>query len=1521
MKLCRKFLRVILIALVLIWLSACNNDSIGESPDEITYFSSYLDIPDITETEIRAIETLKEKYDSFSYGMILSTEAFPMENGEIGGYAALFCEWLTELFGIPFKIEVFEGADMVRNLSTGDLDFSGNIMPTPDRLDTHFMTSTIATRQFISVRLLEGMCFDHIVLERPLRYAFIENTPLASIVSQVPPFYPYEVVWAKDYDHAYKLLETSAADAIITISSSTIHYIGDESVVIENFLPLIFNQVSMATTNPELATIISVVDKAFDNGASSYLDHIYRLGYQDFRNYKMSMWLTEEERKYIKDNPVIPIAALMTNYPVSFYNTRDEEWQGIYFEVLDEITKLTGLDFDIIHEPANFQVIRELLHSGKALLIPELGRTPEWEEVVVWSDTLILNDYYALLSKSEYPDISINDIFNKKVGIARNTTPAVMFRTWFPNHHDFVEFNSIEDAFTALDAGEVDIVMSTQRRLMFLTHLQERAGFKANIVFDQPIETRFAFNKNEPHLQSIIDKSLRLINVDGIAKRWMQKTYDYRLQISEARRLAQRPWIILAAVASLVVIIILTVAYLRARKSRFMMAYRDKLLATVNQAAHALLTYENSQTFHASLTESLKTIGSFINLDTIEIWQNTMIKNELHGIMKYHWHSVKGMRIQDIWRDITGDTQPVFRYADSPGWEKRFKSNELIMGPVNELSQEDRKFLSPFGVKSVLFIPIFIQNKLWGFCCINDLTKSRNPTEDELSILQSISYIMANAIHRRELDATISDANKRIEAIINNLPGMVFRQYYDPPDYTYTFVSEGCKELFGIPAEELVGKSAVDYLNIISDEDAEKMHELSSQTLAYGLPYENTYWVKTADGKEKWIWERSRVIETKEDGSPYLIEGYYDDITDRQQLESAEAANKAKSDFLAVMSHEIRTPMNSILGFAELALDNENTHPQIKSYLERIADGTKWLLNIINDILDISKIESGKMELEHIPFDLRDVIARCQSVILPTMNEKGLELRVYAELSPEKLLVGDPLRLYQALMNLLSNAIKFTDNGGAIDLTSIVRLSSFITSTDDGKAVAYFEVRDEGIGMSPEQVQRIFEPFMQADTSTTRNYGGTGLGLTIVNNIVKMMGGELKVESTPGVGSKFSFELYFDTIEVSEDTEGYTHHGLVEKPNFEGLVLVCDDNFMNQQVICEHLGNVGLKHEIAENGKVGVDKVLERIYKGEKPYDLILMDIFMPVMDGIEAAKKINALNTGTPIVAVTANVMAGELERYKEHGMPDSLGKPFTSQELWRTLLRHLKPVASVMIDKEEHEQETTEIQKELKTIFAENYQTKYDEIVAAVEANDLKLAHRLVHSLKSNAGQIGKIALQTIAISLEAILAKGEIPQVEIMNLLEKELNAVLAELRPLLNEPRTVKKAPVEETMEKKHNILIVDDESMNIKALAHILEGMYNIYTDKNGLDAVETAEKLLPDIILLDIIMPDIDGYEVITRLKASEKTQDIPVIFISGLSDPEAKAKGFALGAADYITKPFTSMNVKQKIAAHLGLK
>jgi len=522
-------------------------------------------------------------------------------------------------------------------------------------------------------------------------------------------------------------------------------------------------------------------------------------------------------------------------------------------------------------------------------------------------------------------------------------------------------------------------------------------------------------------------------------------------------------------------------------------------------------------------------------------------------------------------------------------------------------------------------------------------------------------------------------------------------------------------------------------------------------------------------------------------GAAILLKRPYNELDHLRR--EAEIASLSKSTFLANMSHEIRTPMNSIMGFSELAMDGEAS-PKTKDYLGKIYTNAEWLLHIINDILDISKIESGKMELEHIPFDMLKLMASCQTLITPKATEKGIALHFYAEPLTGKMAVGDPTKLRQVLVNLLSNAVKFT-NSGQVKLTSTIR------STGEKTIAAYFEVNDSGIGMTSEHIEKIFDPFMQAESSTTRKYGGTGLGLAITKSIVERMGGTLSVKSTPDAGSTFSFELLFDTIDASaneiSDSEAKAALDKIlssktEKPAFEGEILLCEDNIMNQQVICEHLTRAGLKPVVAENGKIGVEMVQSRKEKNEKQFDLIFMDIHMPVMDGLEAAAKIFELNVGIPIVALTANIMTNDMEIYRLNGINDHMAKPFTSEDLWRCLLKYLTPVKQS--GSKQPEEDDSELAaklgitdmaffRSLQALFVESNKDRYHEIAKALEEGDIKQAYRLAHTMKSNAAYLGKTRLQQAAEAVEHNLKEGEnLATLEQLDMLKVELAAVLAE-----------------------------------------------------------------------------------------------------------------------------------------------
>jgi len=531
----------------------------------------------------------------------------------------------------------------------------------------------------------------------------------------------------------------------------------------------------------------------------------------------------------------------------------------------------------------------------------------------------------------------------------------------------------------------------------------------------------------------------------------------------------------------------------------------------------------------------------------------------------------------------------------------------------------------------------------------------------------------------------------------------------------------------------------------------------------------------------------------------------------QRAVNTAKAALRDKTTFLANMSNEIRTPMNNIMGISEAALEGDIS-PEMRGYFTGINDSTRVLLRVINDILDLSKIEAGKMEMENVSFSTESVIRNCQMMVSNQIEDKGLKLDIHIDNSlKEKQLLGDPVRLYQSILNLLSNAIKFTEKG---------TISFSVKQIGSGNEFAplRFDIKDTGIGIPEEQLESIFEPFVQVGKEHSKVDAGTGLGLPITKSIVELMGGTLTVESTLGEGSTFSIEIKLPITKedsLFDDVFGEALSENSDQPVFNGEVLVCEDNLMNQQVIREHLKRVGLESVIAENGLEGLRIVIDRMKKEKKPFDLILMDTQMPVMDGFEATARINALGTGTPIVAMVANVMVKDLEDYIRNGFLDCIGKPFQTWDLWRCLLSFLMPVKSSGITSAES---TEQLQDDIDDTGPDN------------------------------------------------------------------------------------------------KKRILIVDDEKSNIIALAHFLRDEFSVFVIRDSREAAEMAANHMPNIILLDILMPGMDGYEVMTALKKNKKTKNIPVIFISGLTSPEAMMKGLSHGASDYITKPFEPSVVKTKI-------
>jgi signal transduction histidine kinase/CheY-like chemotaxis protein len=967
-----KFKRKSYIALFLFMLclviTGCGEQSASK---EFREFRSYQEIPGITTGEIDAIEQIKKQRDSFIYAAPYTTEMFYKEDGSIGGYTALFCDWLGGLFGIQFKPRITEWDKIIEGLAKPEIDFTGSLTATDERRKIYFMTDAIAERSITIMRIEGSEPLSVLGKIRSLRYAFLEGVTTHDSIS---PYLQeeYEAIFVGDYEAAYQALKTGTADAFFEENPAEAAFDIYGDVYAEDFFPLIYAPVSMTTQNPELAPFISVVQKALEAGMMLHLTRMYNQGYQDYLRHRLTMQLTDEEREYIHlhntQKTAVKIAAEYDNYPSSFYNSHENKWQGTTFDILTEIERFTGLSFAVVNEPGTeWPDLLHMLENGNASMITELFFSKGREEYFLWPDAPYQQDFYALISALEYPNINVNEVLYARIGLIADSGYAEMFHNWFPNHLNTVKYISNIDAFDGLARGEVDLVMATRNQLLSIINYLERPGYKANIVFNHPSNSSFGFNKNEVVLCSIISKSQKLVDTIEIFNRWERNVFDYRRKMAEV----QRPWLIGVSILLLSLLFLLAIMFFR---------------------------------------------------------------------------------------------------------------------------------------------------------------------------------------NRRE--------GKRLELLVK---------------------------------------------------------------------------------------ERTSEFEA----------------ASREAL----AASRTKSEFLANMSHEIRTPINAVTGMTMIARSSTDLN-RIHDCLEKISAASKQLLGLINDILDMSKIEASKFELTREPFSLVNMVNNVTSIIGVRTVEKRqiLDLNIAPDIPHA--VIGDEMRLSQILLNLLSNAVKFTAEDGEIGLT----LKSL--GSRDGKEEIEISVRDTGIGMTEEQQSRLFSAFVQAESNIAKRFGGTGLGLAITKSLAELMGGYVSVKSALGEGSCFIVRVLLEPCSGELLQESRASSKEPSEYNFDRYtILLVEDVPINSEIVIALLEETGVTIECAENGKIAVDMFCA----DPSHYDLIFMDVQMPVMDGYDATRAIRSHEAelrkknqlpakwpqGIPIVAMTANAFAEDMAYCIKVGMNNYLTKPIEIETL----------------------------------------------------------------------------------------------------------------------------------------------------------------------------------------------------------------------------------------------------------------
>ncbi|KAB1157555.1 PAS domain S-box protein [Flavobacterium luteum] len=698
------------------------------------------------------------------------------------------------------------------------------------------------------------------------------------------------------------------------------------------------------------------------------------------------------------------------------------------------------------------------------------------------------------------------------------------------------------------------------------------------------------------------------------------------------------------------------------------LSYKSELLSAMAMCTEKFLLSDNQIDI---FKETYPIIGKVTNVDHIYYYENDPETNLIR--QKYKWGK------ENIQLQITPLRN--FTHDDFSEILEKIKNRKHYNAFTNELENTVfKKLLQDNDIKSILIFPIFIKDTFTGFIGLDDCENERNWSDDEINILQTLASNIASSLERISNQIAIRESEDKFKLLANNIPGTAYLSKYDETS-TKVYINDKVEILTGYSKSDFIEHN-LSYLSLIHPDESEQIMNSQRESLSVGVPFHSIYRIKRKSGEYIWVEEFGDAI-SKNNTIEYTV-GIYFDITNKKESEEAikakeyaEAASKAKSEFLANMSHEIRTPLNGIIGFTDLLMNTKLEDFQ-KQYMNTINQSANSLMEVISDILDFSKIESGKLEL-HI--EKYNIIELCNNVIeLIKYESETKKIKLFLNINEDvpKSLFIDYVRLKQILINLLSNALKFTEKGS-------VELNISVIESNYEDCKLRFYVKDTGIGIKKINQEKIFEAFSQEDSSMTKKFGGTGLGLTISNQLLSLMNSKLQLESEFSKGSTFFFDVTFKIAKIKTSLKKEKDTILLPKTEIEIMnkkfdnkqfqVLIIEDNKINmllaKTLIKQIIPNSTI--HVAFDGKEGVEK-----YKEINP-DIIFMDIQMPTMDGYEATQEIRKLepsNNHIPIIALTAGTIVGEKERCIASGMDDYASKPFVKDTIEKIISKWISIV-----------------------------------------------------------------------------------------------------------------------------------------------------------------------------------------------------------------------------------------------------
>jgi len=1372
--------------LFILAITACSPSHEKQSNEPHVY-SSYRDIPGVTAEEIKEIEKLKLNKKEFILGMLPSTEAFVNDDGEIEGYFALFGEWASKFFGIKFIPKHYSWFGLLDGLASGEIDFTGDLTATEERRKTYIMTDAIAQRSLKYILLENNKPLTEIRHTRLPRYILQEKTTIANDVLRYAGG-TFEPVYILEYEDAYDLLKSGKADALITEDVQEAFWDTYGDMIVKDFFPLIYSPVSLTTQNPDLSAIISVVQKLLDKEGIYYFSELNELGYNDYYKHKLSLKLTEEERSYIKLNPIVPLVAEYDNYPVSFYSEHSNEWQGISFDVLRQIEFLTGFNFMVANKNrTDFHELFKMLESGKAHIITELVRTDEREGRFIWPEQSFMTETSVLISRMDYRKVYIDKVYSEKIGLSNGTAHTEFFLTWFPNHPNTIMFDTQGEAFDALVHGKVDMMMTSYSTLLYLTNYMELAGFKANIMFDNSYESTFGINKNLSILRSIINKSLKLVDTHAISEDWRHRAYDYHLKIVEARA----PWFIAAVTLSLMLLVLVIFLFWRTYNA-------GKQMEELVQKR----TYELAlQT--ATLTTLFDSIPDLIFTKNLNL-------TFLHCNKAFLKHFNKGID------EVVGSHDGTEMGMTDHEAEAYTESDLKVINEVRTITIEERipRYDGTRPFYETIKMPLILNDKVVGIMGIaRDITE-RKGMEEKMTSSYEYSKKLSDALARitqspvifagvlkgaadviAEIGCNTLNAHRigiwsyaENDNLLNNISSYdtftsenTVHENYDlsnREEYLWLLKTERLIVMNNPSQCLLITEAFNNYQHLCAALDA----PIRVDGKLVGVVCVEQWKCREYHDKREWSIEEQNFASSLADVMALAIS----ESERHKSREAAELANQTKSAFLANMSHEIRTPMNAILGVTELLIQNEDLPESIEEGLDTIYSSCDLLLGIINDILDFSKIEAGKLDIMPIQYKVADMINDSIHLNMMRIESKPIKFELQIDDNIPARLVGDELRIKQILNNLLSNAFKYTDSGKVTlsvkveEIPLISYLPDHLMSNqvkwlghDDRKGITLMlSVQDTGHGMSKDQLSKMFDEYSRFNREKNISVEGTGLGLAITQRLVKLMDGNINVESEPKKGSLFIVRLPQEVVDdeiigkdTAEDLRQFRRNYITNRKKAQfirdpmpyGNVLIVDDVETNIYVAVGLMKLYRLQIDTAMSGQEAINKI-----KDNNKYDIIFMDHMMPEMDGIEATKQIRDLGYAEPIVALTANAVAGQADMFLTNGFDDFIAKPIDIRQLnsiLNKLVRDKQP--QEVIENARNQVGINSMMPQIDSFLMESFirdankaVTWLEERRRATDYEDEEILRKftvIVHGIKSSLWNINENDLADVAYKME--------------------------------------------------------------------------------------------------------------------------------------------------------------------------